>query len=157
MKLGRIALGIGIIAAIFGISKVNRLRKAGQEISIRLARINKLDVGGTGIGGYVKFTVDVLVSNPTNEVLKVRIPAAKIFFNGNEIANTVPIATATTVAASSQKEINGIVFQVPYQKVFNSGLLLNALSWKKNTSYWIKCEVNGIMDEFAGSFNQEAA
>lgn len=161
-KSTKILIGvIGAGAVGVGVKKLLDMRRAKGALSIKLSDMYSLEHAGHGVFGDITFKTDLTISNPSDVVLNISVDSVKVLNRGSEIGNTTVNNNVVRIGAKEEKEIKGIQFKLPYQKLASSvvDILRNITKLseyvKQNISFVVYLTVNDVRVDFPINFNEQ--
>lgn len=146
-KLGKGILIAGIaIGSFLGIRKLASIKKAGDQLSLRIDRVHGVDwVGGILLWqAYLRFKVDLKLSNPSKKQFNISFPSIKILYNDDEVGNTIPKNQNVILQPASEVKIKNIEFEIPALKMFTSLDTVNVKKMIEHITLDIYVTVNGM-------------
>jgi hypothetical protein len=135
-----------LIAAMYGATRVLKLKEAADEFRVSLASLPKVHT--VNISG-VTISADLKIDNPTPTQLKIKIPSVVASYKGKTIATTVPSDQEFTIGPNSVGRITGIKVQaglLNLMSLFGSGIMSDFVAGKamQNLGFEVTASVNGI-------------
>lgn len=127
-----------LLLAIGGAYTVNALNASntGKKSSIKLLNVDSLKV----IGTEFEISATIAIDNPTANPITVKKPYLKVFYNGNEIGNSIPSGEFIPIKANARTTISKVNLRVPMTSVpalvmavFNSKISEQAISVEVST------------------------
>lgn len=129
---------------IYALAKSTDVVQTGmtaKQLSVRILSIDKLK----SIAGGLELAFSLAIDNPTNKSLSIKKPYIRVLMNGNEVANSTPSGTITTIKANDRTTLKGVSIGLPYS---NIPAVFIALTSNKKTNtivtIEVKVEVDGI-------------
>lgn len=125
------AILIGALAFI-GWRKVEKLKRIFEQLQIKPTSVRSLKISLTDI----RFDVDILFSNPTNEVFDISGYVASLvrlnfFYSNNYIGTAKPVVTEITIPAQNQLLFKNIPVVLPTSAILNNLMALTAFDVNK--------------------------
>ncbi len=105
-----------------------------KQLSVRILSIDKL----RSIAGGLELSFSIAIDNPTNKSLSLKKPYIRVLMNGNEVANSTPSGTITTIKANDRTTLKGISIGLPYSNIPS---IFIALTGNKKTNAIITIEI----------------
>lgn len=122
---------------IYALAKSTDVVQTGmtaKQLSVRILSIDKLK----SIAGGLELAFSLAIDNPTNKSLSIKKPYIRILMNGNEVANSTPSGTITTIKANDRTTLKGVSIGLPYS---NIPAVFIALTSNKKTNTIVTIEV----------------
>ena len=146
-KFGKGVLIAGIVTGSFlGIRKLASIKKAGDQLSLRIDKVHGADWAGGLLlwQAYLKFKVDLKLSNPSNKQFNISFPSVKVLYNDNEVGNTIPKNQNIILQPVSEIQVKNIEFEIPALKMFTSLDTVNVQKMIEQITLDIYVTVNGM-------------
>lgn len=125
----------------YGISKLAKAGNTGKKTSVTVTGVNPPKLKGAGI----LLGIDIAMDNPTEHSLSLKKPYITVFFNENEVANSIPSEERILIKANERTIIKAINVQVPFTKLGSLALSLVTGSIPKlSIDVEVKTEADGI-------------
>lgn len=109
----------------YGLSKLFggiKTADTGKKMSVTVISLNKPEIQN----GALLFSVNVAFDNPTSNPINLKKPTVKVFYNGKEVANSIPSNEYVPIVANDRTIITGINIQIPFLKL--GGLLISLIA-----------------------------
>ena len=130
-------LGAGSLFVLNAINASN----TGAKSSIKLLNVDSLKI----IGTEFEISCSIAIDNPTSNPISIKKPYIKVFFNDNEIGNSIPSGEFILVKGNARTVINKINLRIPFTSV---PALVVAVFNNKATEQEIRIEVSTVVSGF---------
>lgn len=110
---GKILGALALFGGAYGLSRLLKTGNTGKKISVTVMSANKPKIQN----GALRLSVNVAIDNPTDDVLDLKKPTLKAYYNGNEVGNSIPSDEHINIIANDRTTISGINIQIPFIKL----------------------------------------
>lgn len=125
----------------YGLSKLFKTANTGKKLSVTVMNVDKPKLKN----GAIQLSVNVALDNPTDSALNLKKPYLTVYYNGNEVGNSIPSNERIKIKANDRTIIKGINVQISFLKL--GTLVISLISGKMPKlaiDVHVKTEANGI-------------
>ncbi len=122
--------------------------RTGKRASVSIIHLDPPIISG----GKILLKGTVAIDNPTSGSPVIKTPSLKIYYNGNEVGNSIPDARTHTILPNDRTEIKDVNVQLPLSNL--PGIFINLVSGN-NTKINFTVEVNVTIDGIPYTHRQE--
>ena len=86
-----------------------KIANVGKRLSITILNVQSLKI----VNGALQLVTNIALDNPTGNTISIRKPNIKVFYENNEVGNSIPSADIIDIKKYSRTIMNNINIQVP--------------------------------------------
>ena len=138
---GKILGVLALIGGAFGISRLFKTANTGGKLSINVSSLNTPTIKS----GALVISANIVLDNPTDNTISLKKPNLTVFYNGNEVGNSIPSNERIDIKANERTTIKGINIQIPFLKLGTLTIsLITGNVPKMEVDIEMKTEADGI-------------
>ena len=125
----------------FGLSKLFKTANTGKKLSVTVMNVDKPKLKS----GAIRLSVNVALDNPAGNPISIKKPYLTVYYNGNEVGNSIPSNERINIIANDRTIIKGINVQISFLKLGTLAVsLISGKMPKLAIDVSVKTEANGI-------------
>ena len=113
------------IGGVFAANAANAI-STGNKSSIKLMNVDSLKT----IGAEFEIVASIVIDNPTSKSITIKKPYLKLYYNGNDVGNSLPSTEYISVKANARTPLK-VNLRIPFTSV--PVLVLAAFNGKGST------------------------